>query len=291
VLISDTPALVAALADVGHVDTDALVEARLQVHWAQQVLASVGFSYMPPADDYSHAALRWRPDAGALLTDVLPGSGLAGALVPASLTLQVRQDRLCEGFELVGQTLDEAYAWMRHMVVRHTGRSPKGGRMHRPTHDLAAHPVGDGAPFGGASVPALDELSRWLSAAYQVVSAVAEDRDDASAPRVWPHHFDLATLITLAGSGENARTVGVGLSPGDGSHPQPYFYVTPWPYPEGGADLPALPGGGQWHTEGWTGAVLTRETVCATEAADARAATVTEFVDAAIEAAIALIRS
>lgn len=49
------------------------------------------------------------------------------------------------------------------------------------------------------------------------------------------------------------RSVGVGLSPGDSGYPEPYVYVTPWPYPTG--ELPALPWG-HWHTEGWTGAVL-----------------------------------
>ena len=80
--------------------------------------------------------------------------------------------------------------------------------------------------------------------------------------RCWPHHFDVASLITLdAGAdAEEARTIGVGFSPGDGSYDQPYFYVTPWPYPEAD-DLPSLAGGAHWHTEGWIGAVLTAERV------------------------------
>jgi hypothetical protein len=67
-------------------------------------------------------------------------------------------------------------------------------------------------------------------------------------------------LITLdAGVGsEEARSIGVGFSPGDGSYDQPYFYVTPWPYPDT-EDLPSLTAGAHWHREGWTGAVLTAE--------------------------------
>ena len=49
------------------------------------------------------------------------------------------------------------------------------------------------------------------------------------------------------------------MSPGDGSYPQPYFYVSPWPYPEGSA-LPAL-ASGKWHTEVWVGAVLTGDEI------------------------------
>ena len=45
----------------------------------------------------------------------------------------------------------------------------------------------------------------------------------------------------------------MGLSPGDGTFAEPYFYLLPWPSPPG--ELPKLDGG-HWHTEGWTGAVL-----------------------------------
>ena len=69
---------------------------------------------------------------------------------------------------------------------------------------------------------------------------------------MWPHHFDLATLISLQGE----TTVGVGFSPGDGSYPEPYWYVSPWPYPENTPEWP-LESGGRWHTQGFTAAVLT----------------------------------
>ena len=45
----------------------------------------------------------------------------------------------------------------------------------------------------------------------------------------------------------------MGLSPGDGTFAEPYFYILPWPQPT--RELPELDGG-HWHTEGWTGAVL-----------------------------------
>jgi hypothetical protein len=67
-------------------------------------------------------------------------------------------------------------------------------------------------------------------------------------------------LITLdaALDAEEARSIGIGLSPGDGSYDQPYFYVNPWPYPDA-EDLPPLAAGAHWHTSGWTGAVLTAD--------------------------------
>jgi hypothetical protein len=72
--------------------------------------------------------------------------------------------------------------------------------------------------------------------------------------RCWAHHFDTAVLVAIDG-GADARLVGVGFSPGDDHHPQPYFYACPWPYPERHA-LPPLPAPVFWNTEGFVGAVL-----------------------------------
>ena len=46
-----------------------------------------------------------------------------------------------------------------------------------------------------------------------------------------------------------------GFEPGDAGIPEPYFYVTAYPKPDGFAGSP-LPAGATWQTKGWTGAVL-----------------------------------
>ena len=57
----------------------------------------------------------------------------------------------------------------------------------------------------------------------------------------WPHHFDIATLVKLEdGQPANARSIGVGVSPGDEYYAQPYVYVSPWPRFDAGK-LPDLP--------------------------------------------------
>ena len=99
--------------------------------------------------------------------------------------------------------------------------------------------------------------------------------------RCWPHHFDIATLLAAGGEGGEARTIGFGMSPGDGSYGQPYFYVSPWPYPEP-QRLRPLTQGGRWHTEGWLGAVLTGEDVVRSESAAAQAERVSWFADEAV---------
>ena len=81
-------------------------------------------------------------------------------------------------------------------------------------------------------------------------------RASPSAGLTWPHHFDIATLIELpkTPSGKTP-TIGVGLSPGDESYHEPYWYVGPNPRPDV-SNAPNLGGGGRWHTAGWIGAAL-----------------------------------
>jgi len=50
----------------------------------------------------------------------------------------------------------------------------------------------------------------------------------ASDVLCWPHHFDIATLVTFASD----RSSSVGLSPGDGSYDEPYYYVNVHPQPD-----------------------------------------------------------
>ena len=107
-----------------------------------------------------------------------------------------------------------------------------------------------------------------------------------SPVRCRPHHFDIATYVSLEeGDAENARGVGVGMSPGDESYGQPYFYVNPWP--KLGVDrLPELRFPGHWHTEGFVGAIATAERTL--ELGDTRKG-LTRFLDAAFSTAVGLL--
>lgn len=282
-----TTAVRAALADVAQVDAVALREAKLHGHWAAQVLAAVGFSFLPPKDDFSHTSVSLDPTSGLLQTDVLPERRLRASLSLAELSLRLVGDGVDERLELAGNTVAQAMAWMQRSIERAVEREPADGAMKVPVHDLPPHPLADGQPFDRLDSAALRELAAWFAAGHHVATAVADASPGASAVRCWPHHFDIATLITLAGSGEDARTVGVGTSPGDGSYAEPYIYVTPWPYPKN-PKLPALGGGGSWHTEGWVGAVLTA-TAIANHDATARADAVAEFIETAVPAAHTLV--
>jgi hypothetical protein len=197
---------------------------------------------------------------------------------------------------LAGRKLDEALAWASDRMG--------GAAVGPPPYEMPEHAVARGGAFRGDDLAACAELARWYATADRCLRAGAflqpeakpDDNQQASPVRCWPHHFDIATLITLPSIAPRggARSIGVGLSPGDASYAQPYFYVTPWPYPKD-PPLPRLPGGGIWHQTGWFGAVLTGTAVCADGEGGAGvdpvagATTVSEFLRVAARASGALL--
>lgn len=127
----------------------------------------------------------------------------------------------------------------------------------------------------------LSALGAWYAsgqaALANIIERFAGRAVDVPRARCWPHHFDIAALFPLdAGDPETARSIGVGMSPGDESYAQPYFYCTPWPTPP---SLPAAPAPFAWHTAGFTSLVLTAETIDA--ATDLDAAITAAFTTAA----------
>jgi hypothetical protein len=106
-----------------------------------------------------------------------------------------------------------------------------------------------------------------------------------SEVRVWPHHFDAGLLRVVASDaqGNATQTIGAGLSPGDDQYAEPYWYVSPWPYPERADALPPLSAGGHWHTSGFTAAILTGSGLLAGDPAT-QVERVAAFLDDAVAA-------
>lgn len=268
-------------ARLGGVSPGALVGARIVAHHASQLASAPAVTWLHHEDDWRHENLGWDVVAEALVGRAV--AGRCAALRIRDLTLLVLPGE-ADALDLVGRTREEASRWLAACFARARNDAPRA--LSLPPHPIPGHPVADGEPFPAIAAEALAELSRWFAAANAVLVAFAAREGRASPVRCWPHHFDLATLVTLAGRGEDARTVGLGLSPGDGGIPEPYLYVTPWPYPEPG-DLPGLPAGA-WNTQGWVGAVLRGAEVVAWPAA-ARRARAEGFLEAAFEAASTLL--
>jgi hypothetical protein len=268
---------------LGSVMSRQLGPARVELHWAAQVVAASAAALLAPEDDDSHTAMLWQPERESLASQDMGGRTLYLRLRDATLQL-VSEDIFVEGeFALGGRTLDEAMAWARGALSIPTP-------LARPSHDMPAHAVGDGGLFSLGLDAAMIELASWYDNAHAALSEYAE-KLSASSVRCWPHHFDIATLLVVEPNldSEQAKSIGVGMTPGDSSYQEPYFYVTPWPYPNDATALPELPEGGVWHTTGWVGAVLTGTALTSARDADAQSQHVRAFLSGAGKACRSLL--
>ena len=227
-----------------------LTDARLQLHHAAQFAAAMGISYLPKADDDSHTNLEWI--ANALASNVVGDRPFRIGVRPHPLALVVIVgDVELTSYSLNGKTIADGARWIRTQV-KALGLDPERFTLAKH-YTIATHPVARGIPFDTTDDAAFEQLHRWYDNADALLREIARDRG-GSPVRCWPHHFDIATLL----SPSSGKSVGVGLEPGDGSYDEPYWYVNIYPQPRDATALTSTPldGNGTWHTDQWLGAVL-----------------------------------
>jgi hypothetical protein len=217
-----------------------LHSARVRLHAATQGLARLAYAYAAPAGDDSHAALRW--DDGHLQTAPLAGAG-AARLHPVSLALTLGERTV---------SLEGADEGARRDAVADVSAAAGLDPARIPAALPWAGEAPDADPARDAQVPAQAQqaLAGQYDAAAELLTRFAAGTPGASPVRLWPHHLDIATLVSLTGTPES---VGVGLAPDDGQFDDAYYYVTPWPYPA--PPLPPAPPPWRWHTAGFTALV------------------------------------
>jgi len=257
---------------------------RLQAHWALQTVAAVGRAWVELQSDDSHTSATWIESARILAGGEMTGGFRVGLQLPdLAVALLDASGGMLDRFPLEGKTLARAFAWLGEAIPKITG-SPVESKLAVPDYELPPHPVGTGEPFHRVPPEQLEELSRWYANAALVWHAVREEHREASPVRCWPHHFDIATLITFdrdEPDAEKARSIGCGMSPGDSGCEEPYFYINPWPPPDLSA-AESLAGGGRWHTEGWKGAMLRASDLESGADAAGQAAQVLTFAESAL---------
>lgn len=262
---------------IGGTSPKSLVPARASAHHAAQLLALVGASYVPARADDGHTSMIWLDPREALVTEIVDAiRPFRVGLRLADLTLLFLD--IADGdvgvFPLGERTRDEAIAWLGARAGE-AGLDPAA--MHKRLHfSIAPHATDSGAPFVRQK-EALEELARWYRNANSVLQAHRARIAGAGEVRCWPHHFDIATLVTC--SEGPFQTIGIGMSPGDTSYDEPYFYVGPSPRPTFALAPLAI---GRWHTTDWFGGVLTASDIVTKSSALEQVALVDQFVDGAL---------
>jgi hypothetical protein len=265
------------------VDRRRLSEARLQAHYAAQWLARSARAFVPPRPDDEHTNLGWDDARDGFTTHALK-DGVRLGLKVADVTLVL----LSGLFPLNGRSDAQARQWLGEQLAAQ-GLDARALDLPSP-YEMPKHPVAAGAAYDTARLTdALVELAAWFANANSSLGGVRQkmiERKLAPSPvRCWPHHFDLATLISFpAHTGETAF-IGVGLSPGDMHYNEPYFYVTIYPQPDT-MTLPPL-SLGHWHDHEFVGAIAPAQMIVM--AHDPKAAT-DDFLRNAVDTAIEVLR-
>lgn len=278
----------------GTINSEKLTESRLQLHYAVQYIAAVGAALAEPLPDDSHTSFVWNPGLEAFVgSTIRAAQPFQIALEPVSLTLSLidHQNDPIASFPLHGKTMLEGLNWLRQEISKLGADASKVVFLDYPSDDFPDHSLAHGASFDATQKLALRELVDYYITTHRLLQTLVATHENSSMIRIWPHHFDIATLITLPGTQNgNPLTVGVGLSPGDTSYQEPYWYVSPYPYPNI-ANLPTLEGQAFWHTQHWVGGVLRASQITENASAETWQQQVATFLHSALHASITLLKS
>ena len=235
-------------------DKQKLKEARIQLHYALQVPASASV-FIQPVEDYSHTSFQFSPGNRWLVGNILQNSNGAVAIKPSNLEVMIlEKNDVMARFSLKNNKLSDGFSWLQKTLTEY---GIDGKSLELPTYpDFPESGLKNDECFKGNCSEELNLLEELYARAESILTPLAESNPNASTLRVWPHHFDMASLISFSGEHHlEGSSIGMGFSPGDTSYHEPYFYVTSWPYP-GKEKLSSLSPEASWHTEGWVGAIL-----------------------------------
>ncbi|HEY9614661.1 hypothetical protein [Allocoleopsis sp.] len=244
----------------GNIKPQKMTESRLQLHYAIQFIAAIGSALAEPLPDYSHTSLEWNPELNVFVGSVIRAKiPFRVALDPIHLTSIIldQQGNSIAEFPLHQKTMAEGLSWHKQEVSKLGADADKVAFLSYPPNDFPDHPVAHGSPFDASEESAWQELTNYYANTHHLLQQIIAKTEYALSIHIWPHHFDIATLISLPGTKNGEpMSIGIGLSPGDSSYEEPYWYVSLYPYLEM-ENLPTLYGNGFWHTQHWLGAVLT----------------------------------
>ena len=238
-----------------------LAPARDVAHRAVQVATKAARANLPTQPDDSQSNLIWNRGRGALFSQPLnpPDGAVSIGVAIAGLTLSIVDgDTDIATFDLRETDETAALSWIDALLAE-AGLAAASAIILPYDLPASVDQIDRFEPSGPAD--GLQALAAWYALADNLLSEFA-DANDAIEPgpspvRCWPHHFDIATYVSLEeGDFETARGVGVGMSPGDSSYAEPYFYVNPWPTLDP-KTLGPCPEPGHWHTDGFVGAIAT----------------------------------
>ncbi len=271
---------------LGTVPPSELTEARLEAHHAVQWVARATRAYCKAEPDDSHTSLSWDAGLHALMGQALTPDLTVGLRLE-DLTFLAKSKRGDESFNLLGQSESAAEKWLAELVERHN-LAPQKLKDPGP-YTLSHQHLDSGGAYGTVEKKEREELAKYYNNAPPLLEAIRAIYPHASPVRCWPHFFDIATLLTFEQNGSTEKaTIGAGLSPGDATYPEPYFYVSLWPYPPEN-NLPSVTEPAFWHLEGFTALILRSADLISKKNAEQQQALAKTLIEQGVQESVKLL--
>ena len=273
---------------LGNMRPAELLEARLEAHHAVQWVARASRAFCKAESDDSHTSLSWDSHAQALMGRSFT-SDLTLGLRLEDLTFLAQSKQGNESYSLIGQTEHAVGEWIAELVGRYDLDSQ---RLKEPgPYSLSDHSLDSGGVYGTTDKKGIIELARYYNNAALLLNAIRTTYPQAFPVRCWPHFFDIATLLSLDQKDTSEKaTIGVGCSPGDATYPEPYFYVSLWPYPPQ-ERLPSSISPAFWHLEGFTALILRSSDLVSEKNPEPQQAKVTVILEQGVKESVELLTS
>lgn len=225
-----------------------LEQARVQLHWASQIISATADALLERAADDSQSSMQWDPQTLSLIGPDLRGLGCLRLEIPTpGLVWKDRE------LALSGQTVEAIFSWVHAVIPGLTSTH----RARLRGYDMPAHAFASGAPFDASDTEAFHTLTHWCDLGWSAVTSVHASLPHASPLLWWPHHFDAGSVIAMNSDHQrDKRSIGFGFSLGDDGFNQPYFYVNPYGL-KGAAQNPPPLSIGHWEQYAFQGYAAT----------------------------------
>tara|TARA_R110002074_G_scaffold76560_2_gene174146 strand:+ start:16873 stop:17667 length:795 start_codon:yes stop_codon:yes gene_type:complete len=193
----------------------------IEVHKIIQYLAAAGNSFLPKKQDDSHTNLKSLTSCGCLTTRPLNKNGDVLAFSYSSFTLEWwihAGDKI--KLPLDGITHNEIVKWIVERARNNEIEKPFTAQMH---YELPYKPVDDYYTFHLENKLRLTEIMHYRILAHLALEDTLENLTPHTEIRVWPHHFDIASLYTL--NKQKQHVIGLGMAIPDTISKHFYLYV------------------------------------------------------------------
>ena len=188
-------------------------EARLSLHFAVQPIASMGESIVEPQADFSHTSMEYNPEKNTFLGARLQQSGIRVGLDIENMYLFLidSQENILSDQKVFGATLNDLFDWLSNSLSL-KGIANKG--LGFPSYpEFPEHSLKNNAVFDENHIEDIRLIHLFYKNSFYLFQDFLDIHLAKFFPiRIWPHHFDMATLISFKEGYLKESSIGIGFS-------------------------------------------------------------------------------